>query len=297
MIFAENSSASIRLLMVALGCNFAASLYGQAAKPAPVSAAVTAVKGDAAGCVDSTALPRMQGCRIDNCETKDYERRDVPVGKELNGDPVIESMEGELKAVMYECAETVSASQIVQRGANLLKLSGYKVPYVNTDAEAELSAQLKDTWILVEAIAKYYTLYEFKVIPPEPEPLEAKEMAEAIEKTGHVALYGLEYDAARMNVMPESESIMDEVLKLLKGHPELKVRIEVNTDNTGLTATNHVISRQRASTLVAWLVAHGIDKSRLAAAGNGESKPIADIDTAKGRMLNRRVDLVKIIPK
>jgi flagellar motor protein MotB len=45
---------------------------------------------------------------------------------------------------------------------------------------------------------------------------------------------------------------------------------------------------------VAWLADHGVDKSRLAAQGFADTKPVEDNSTEEGRAKNRRVELVKM---
>ena len=46
----------------------------------------------------------------------------------------------------------------------------------------------------------------------------------------------------------------------------------------------------RAASVVTWLSSHGIDESRLASAGFGLDRPIADNATEDGRRENRRVE-------
>lgn len=256
-----------------------------------------AAKSDAAGCEDSKILPKMVGCRIDNCESKEFERKDVAVGREANGNPMVETMEGELRSVMYECGETVTAAQIVQHGAAILRANGYTVPYVATDAEAEMSARKDNLWVLVEAIAKYYTLHEFKTIPREPEPLDAVELGEAITKNGHVAVYGIAFDPARAQVSSDSDSIVDDVAAMMKAHPDWKFRVEVHTDNLGSPASNLSFSRQRALALVNALVSRGVERLRISPLGAGDAQPIAPNNTTDGRMLNRRVEIVRLVVK
>lgn len=74
----------------------------------------------------------------------------------------------------------------------------------------------------------------------------------------------------------------------------LKLRVEGHTDNAGTRATNQKLSEQRAAAVVSWLAAHGIDRSRLAAQGFADTKPVADNSSEEGRAKNRRVELVKM---
>lgn len=87
--------------------------------------------------------------------------------------------------------------------------------------------------------------------------------------------------------------VLPDVLRVLETHPEItKVRIEGHTDATGDAAHNEDLSKRRAETVVKWLVGHGIDATRLEAAGYGSSRPIASNETEEGRAQNRRVVFV-----
>ena len=53
---------------------------------------------------------------------------------------------------------------------------------------------------------------------------------------------------------------------------------------------NQKLSEDRAKSVGDYLVAQGIDRSRIESAGYGDSKPVAPNLTARGRELNRRVE-------
>jgi len=65
-----------------------------------------------------------------------------------------------------------------------------------------------------------------------------------------------------------------------------------HTDNTGSAAYNLTLSQQRAQSVVEALVANGVRAARFRAIGRGEDRPVATNQTAEGRALNRRVDIV-----
>jgi outer membrane protein OmpA-like peptidoglycan-associated protein len=58
---------------------------------------------------------------------------------------------------------------------------------------------------------------------------------------------------------------------------------------------NQALSQKRAATVVAWLAAKGIKRSRLDAQGIGDAHPVADNGTEAGRIKNRRIVLVKVV--
>jgi OOP family OmpA-OmpF porin len=71
------------------------------------------------------------------------------------------------------------------------------------------------------------------------------------------------------------------------------MRIEVggHTDNVGNDAANQKLSEQRANAVREFLIAKGIDGTRIVAKGYGETKPIATNETEEGRAQNRRTEV------
>jgi outer membrane protein OmpA-like peptidoglycan-associated protein len=90
---------------------------------------------------------------------------------------------------------------------------------------------------------------------------------------------------------PAGDPILEAVLAFLKEHTELKkIRIEGHTDNVGGEEFNRKLSEGRAASVRKWLVAHGIDASRLTSQGLGQSHPVDTNATEEGRRNNRRVE-------
>lgn len=88
-----------------------------------------------------------------------------------------------------------------------------------------------------------------------------------------------------------SEPKLDELIPILNKYPVMKIKIEGNTDNVGSDAKNLVLSQQRADAVKNYLVNKGIAVERISTIGYGETKPVADNNTAAGKALNLRVDL------
>jgi outer membrane protein OmpA-like peptidoglycan-associated protein len=92
-------------------------------------------------------------------------------------------------------------------------------------------------------------------------------------------------------IRPESDSLLEEVAGILRAHPELlRVEVQGHTDSTGTPELNRRLSQERAQAVTAWLVARGIDPTRLTAVGYGETAPIGDNASEEGRTKNRRVE-------
>jgi len=109
----------------------------------------------------------------------------------------------------------------------------------------------------------------------------------------------LEYDAKniyfptnRYDLKPQSFKALDDVIRILNQQPAVYLVIEGHTDNVGTAQKNIVLSENRANAVKNYLIEKGrINKNRLMAAGYGMTRPVADNGSAKGRALNRRVEL------
>ena len=86
--------------------------------------------------------------------------------------------------------------------------------------------------------------------------------------------------------------MLDQLFKLMKKYPPLKLELAVHTDNTGPPENNIELSQRHSQYLVNYLVKRGISTNRMVAMGFGGSKPIAPNFLEKDRKLNRRIDFV-----
>lgn len=78
----------------------------------------------------------------------------------------------------------------------------------------------------------------------------------------------------------------------LRDNPSLGVVIEGYTDNTDRHEANLDMSLRRASAVKTFLVEQGIEEDRIQTLGLGPQYPVASNETADGRRLNRRVEIV-----
>lgn len=106
----------------------------------------------------------------------------------------------------------------------------------------------------------------------------------------NVAARGINFETKEAKITPDSYKNLDELVKLLNQYPEANVQIDGHTDNVGESAKNMVLSQSRCDAVVAYLINKGVAAGRMKAVGHGDTQPIADNSTDKGRKENRRVD-------
>ncbi len=81
------------------------------------------------------------------------------------------------------------------------------------------------------------------------------------------------YDFDKATLRPESKKALDELVKLLQENPNVTIELSAHCDYKGSAEYNKKLSQQRANSVVAYLVEHGIAKDRLTPVGYGKEKP------------------------
>jgi outer membrane protein OmpA-like peptidoglycan-associated protein len=131
------------------------------------------------------------------------------------------------------------------------------------------------------------------VQPPPPAPVENKL---AVLEKGRIRIKDqVRFATSKSDILPESFPLLEEVVSILKAHPELtRLRIAGHTDNRGAHEYNINLSQDRAEAVRRFLIERGVEASRLEAKGYGPDQPIASNDDAAGRQKNRRTEFESI---
>jgi len=108
------------------------------------------------------------------------------------------------------------------------------------------------------------------------------------------------FKTGKYDITKEAKVVLGKVAQVLKNQPDIEFMVEGHTDNvayrSGVLLDNWDLSVKRATAVVRVLQdEYGLDPAKMAAAGRGEYKPIADNSTAEGRAANRRTRIV-ILP-
>ncbi len=101
------------------------------------------------------------------------------------------------------------------------------------------------------------------------------------------------FNLGSAEIVPSSYPELDKIVEVLK-KKKVHVRIEGHTDDVGEAAFNQLLSQKRAQSIKEYFVKKGLDPERFETVGYGESKPIANNKTEKGRAQNRRVEFLII---
>lgn len=117
------------------------------------------------------------------------------------------------------------------------------------------------------------------------------EIAKQVVEKINFAAKNVFFSTGSAKLMPKSFKSLDEVAKLMQDDNSLMIDIDGHTDSQGSDAVNQALSEKRANSVKDYLIAKGVDASRLKATGFGASKPIANNATAAGRAQNRRTEM------
>ncbi|MFJ1472979.1 OmpA family protein [Capnocytophaga cynodegmi] len=117
------------------------------------------------------------------------------------------------------------------------------------------------------------------------------EVTEEVQKTLNEYAKTILFDTGKATIKPQSAAVLEQIVSVLNQYPNSKFTIEGHTDSTGNKAKNLTLSQERADSVRLYLVQRGVSDTRLSAKGYGVEKPIASNKNAKGRALNRRVEI------
>lgn len=102
----------------------------------------------------------------------------------------------------------------------------------------------------------------------------------------------IRYREGSFEIDHKTRPVLDSIAVILEKAPNITVEINAYTDDAGKFGYNKTLSQRRANRIRDYLESKGIAKERLVPIGRGETNFIARNDTASGRQLNRRVELI-----
>lgn len=98
------------------------------------------------------------------------------------------------------------------------------------------------------------------------------------------------FDYDKYDIREEHNAFLDAMIKIVKGHSDLRVKVTGHTDSDGSDQYNDTLSWNRAQAITNYFVKRGLSADRLVIEFKGERSPIDTNNTSQGKQRNRRVD-------
>jgi len=283
---------------------------------------------DHEGCKDHPLISRYPGSTLTDCLQKDFDQFNLPVGKNAEGKFLkTEPLEGKITAIQYEAPQGRSVLEVFRNYQSALSKAGFQTILSCVthqpcwDDLMQVGALYNGGWehwgysdlhYVSAKLARrqgdaYVSLFvgnepaEVLLYVVETKPMEsglitvnAAALQGGLAQVGHVEVPGIFFDFGKSDVKPESKPAFDEVAKMLKANPSMRVWVVGHTDNVGTLDANMKLSEARAASVAKALVTnYGINTARLKGCGAGPLAPVASNKTEEGRAKNRRVELVE----
>ncbi|HLV38406.1 OmpA family protein [Xanthomarina sp.] len=117
------------------------------------------------------------------------------------------------------------------------------------------------------------------------------EVTEEVKKALNAYAKTILFDTGKSSIKAQSAEVLANIIDILNEYTNAKFSIEGHTDSVGSDALNMKLSKERASSVMNYLITNGITSNRLSSEGFGETRPIDSNKTAAGRANNRRVEI------
>jgi len=198
---------------------------------------------------------------------------------------------GERKASEAAVAEAAGARDKLRLAARTNEADAAQATAVSAQRSAQMAQQQSDASQRVAAASQQQASESER----RARALEAqlRELNAKSTDRGMVITMGdVLFDTGRAELKPGGMRSVERLAGFMKEYPQRKAMIEGFTDSTGSESGNQALSDRRAEAVRAAIQHMGVDVGRLSAQGYGGSFPVAGNDSAGGRQMNRRVEIV-----
>jgi outer membrane protein OmpA-like peptidoglycan-associated protein len=279
------------VLSIALACSLRAPALCLAQEiPTPLTAEPAI---QAADCPPFKTFPQVPMTIVVSCEKADSVEVSMPLKPDAQGRAQQKSVRGLYEFREYRSARTELQDYMFDSLVQLAPMAGFAVLY--SARPSVITARNGQTWVLVNVDDDAYNVSV--VVEPELScaPIRnAEEIASEMEAHNRVPIYGLEFSTANRVVEEKSSESLKAVLKYISQNPAQSLVIESHRLSAkGAELDDFEITRQRANSVLDWLVAHGIPAGLLQAKPFGGMQPHTENDAAAGIQCNEWIELAR----
>ncbi|MFK7794617.1 MAG: OmpA family protein [Gammaproteobacteria bacterium] len=188
---------------------------------------------------------------------------------------------------------TVGVRQVI----NQLTTGQQEVSPESDDTEAFSSAKLEpmpDEFAPLPALKAKVEALPDEFAPLEDEVMQKSEtvaIEQAQKKFNQLDFSNITFEKNSVKLTPIAQQTLDNAAKALLENPSVKISVDGHTDSSGNPELNLNISKQRAKSVLDYLVSTGVDATRIDANGFGDQFPVAPNETKAGRIKNRRIEI------
>ncbi len=98
------------------------------------------------------------------------------------------------------------------------------------------------------------------------------------------------FDVDKSIIKKEYHKELNEIIKIIKSHSDLRIQVIGHTDSDGTDFYNKHLSKRRAQRIIDFFTKNGLRRDRIVIDFKGELHPVESNTTDDGKRLNRRVD-------
>jgi outer membrane protein OmpA-like peptidoglycan-associated protein len=244
----------------------------------------------ASGCPRLQVLPPLPSSKVVSCQNSDSVEISIPLQPDATGASHEKKVTGKYQFREYQIGkyeQPIAFDSLV----SALPMAGFIVKYTNKPST--ISARNGDTWILINVSDELYNVTVVQA-PPDAWILAqtAKEISSEMQSHGRVDIYGIEFSPTDQSIVEAKSPILAEVAKYLKQNPGVSVIIESDkVSSEGPPEEDAEITRERANAVMDWLIAHGIERTRLQPWPAGRNNPITENESPSEIQRNERIVL------
>ena len=248
---------------------------------------------DASGCPPLTILWPIPGATVVSCQHGDSVRVTFPLKPDAHGYAQEKEVRGAFEFREYQISKVLQDAAFDNMMSEL-PAAGFTIKF--SSKPSTITARKEDMWALINISGDVYNVSLVKG-PPEvwASVKTAAEISREMQAHNRVDIYGIEFWSVEQAIREKPSAILFEILKYLNQNNNISVTVESDkfTPNKPPELDSE-ITRERANAVVDWLVAHGVERSRVQPRAAGRNNPITENESPSEIQRNERIVLIKL---